>query len=130
MSHAAPQLIDPAEGLVVAANNPTFAPPAPYFVSSQWEPVDRALRIREVLEAQPRHSLQDMMLLQRISTLGLCASAVLLLGACDLGDNCVGLANPGLERTRAEKLPKERMRGHTMIEEIKTVLGPELSPIE
>jgi penicillin amidase len=60
-----PWLLDPPEGFAVAANNPTFAAPAPYYVSSLWEPLDRARRIREVLAAKPKVSLDDMRALQR-----------------------------------------------------------------
>ncbi len=57
--------LDPPEGVVAAANNPPFAPPAPYYVSAQWEPLDRILRIRERLAQKPRLTLADMQALQQ-----------------------------------------------------------------
>jgi penicillin amidase len=60
-----PWVLDPPEGFAAAANNPTFAPPAPYYVSSLWEPSDRVRRIREVLASKPKVTLDDMRALQQ-----------------------------------------------------------------
>ncbi len=59
-----PSTFDPPAGFLASANNPTFAPGAPYYVSSQWEPSDRFLRIREWLQSHPRASVADMQSLQ------------------------------------------------------------------
>ncbi len=59
-----PWLLDPPEGVVAAANNPTFAPPARYYVSSLWEPQDRIRRIRELLAARPKLGVDDMRAMQ------------------------------------------------------------------
>ena len=59
-----PWVLDPPEGVAVAANNPTFARVAPFFVSSLWEPSDRARRIREVLASKPKITLDDVRALQ------------------------------------------------------------------
>lgn len=64
-----PSSLDPPEGLVSSANNPTLPSPAPYYVSSQWEPVDRITRIRELLGAKPRLSLDDLAQIQSDVTL-------------------------------------------------------------
>jgi penicillin G amidase len=55
-----PSVADPPSGWLAAANNVTVPEPAPYFISSHWEPPDRILRIRAVLAAQPKLSLADM----------------------------------------------------------------------
>jgi penicillin G amidase len=59
-----PHVYDPPEGFVAAANNVTFPSPSPYYISSQWEPLDRILRIREVLSSKPKLSPDDMRALQ------------------------------------------------------------------
>ncbi len=59
-----PAILDPAEGFVVAANHPTFTPPAPFYISSYWEPPDRAERIREFLAAATSLTMDDMRALQ------------------------------------------------------------------
>jgi penicillin amidase len=59
-----PATFDPPAGFLVSANNPTFPPGAPYYISSQWEPTDRFARIREWLEAHPRVTVADMQALQ------------------------------------------------------------------
>ncbi len=64
-----PFVLDPPEGLVSSANNPTLPPPSPYYISSQWEPVDRITRIRELLAAKPRLSLDDLARIQSDVTL-------------------------------------------------------------
>jgi penicillin G amidase len=60
-----PFLIDPREGYVAAANNPTFDANSPYYISSYWDPSDRYVRIREFLRDRPRVTLGDMRALQR-----------------------------------------------------------------
>lgn len=64
-----PSLLDPPEGVVSSANNPTLPSPAPYYISSQWEPVDRITRIRELLAARRRLSLDDLARIQSDVTL-------------------------------------------------------------
>ncbi len=54
-----PSSFDPAEGWLASANNPTV-PSSPYYISSQWEPLDRYRRIQEMIESRPRHSLDDV----------------------------------------------------------------------
>jgi penicillin amidase len=63
-----PSVLDPPEGFLASANNPTVPAPAPYYISSQWEPVDRYLRIREVLTAKEKVSVADMRRLQQDTT--------------------------------------------------------------
>lgn len=64
-----PWTFDPPEGLLSSANNPTLPPGAPYYISSQWEPTDRIVRIREVLAAKPKLSVADMQALHVDTTL-------------------------------------------------------------
>ena len=55
-----PSVLDPPQGWLASANNPTVAAPAPYYISSQWEPVDRITRIQELLGAKDKLSVEDM----------------------------------------------------------------------
>jgi penicillin amidase len=64
-----PSVFDPPEGLLSSANNPTVAAPGPYYISSQWEPVDRITRIRELLLQKPKLSLEDLGRIQNDVTL-------------------------------------------------------------
>jgi penicillin amidase len=59
-----PFVFDPPRGWLASANNPTVPAPAPYYISSQWEPVDRYLRIRELLESKAKLSVADMETMQ------------------------------------------------------------------
>jgi len=58
-----PKSFDPDKGWLAAANNPTL-PEMPYFISSHWEPPDRALRIGERLAAKEKLTVDDMRALQ------------------------------------------------------------------
>jgi penicillin amidase len=64
-----PSSLDPPEGLLSSANNPTLPAPGRHYISSQWEPVDRITRIRELLDAKPRLSLDDLASIQNDFTL-------------------------------------------------------------
>ncbi len=55
-----PSVFDPEQGFVASANSPTVAPPAKYYISSQWEPFDRFERITEVLSGKPKLSPDDL----------------------------------------------------------------------
>jgi penicillin G amidase len=59
-----PFAFDPPRGWLASANNPTVPSPAPYYISSQWEPVDRYTRIQELLESKARLSVEDMQRMQ------------------------------------------------------------------
>jgi penicillin amidase len=60
---ALPSSFDPPQGFLASANNPTL-PSLPYYVSSQWEPVDRYTRIAELLQAKEKLSVDDMKAIQ------------------------------------------------------------------
>ncbi len=55
-----PFSFDPPRGWLASANNPTVPAPATYYISSQWEPVDRYARIQELLESKSKLSIEDM----------------------------------------------------------------------
>jgi len=55
-----PSAFDPTEGWLASANNPTVASPAPYYISSQWEPVDRIQRIHELIRGKDKLTVADM----------------------------------------------------------------------
>lgn len=58
-----PSTYDPPEGWLASANNPTLLA-MPYYISSQWEPLDRYSRIAELLKGKDRLSLEDMKAIQ------------------------------------------------------------------
>jgi penicillin amidase len=61
-----PSSYDPPQGWLASANNPTLRA-MPYYISSQWEPVDRYTRIAELLQARDRLSLDDLAAIQQDS---------------------------------------------------------------
>ena len=60
-----PQVLNPPEGFVAAANNRIVSETYPYYLSNLWEPEWRIERITEVLRAQPRFSVEEMQRLQQ-----------------------------------------------------------------
>jgi penicillin amidase len=60
---ALPSTFDPARGWLASANNPTLEA-MPYYISSQWEPVDRISRIGELIEAKPKLTVEDVKRIQ------------------------------------------------------------------
>jgi penicillin G amidase len=64
-----PRSFDPERGWLASANNPTLPAPMPYYISSQWEPVDRYERIVELLQAKDKLSVEDVQRMQMDSTL-------------------------------------------------------------
>jgi penicillin amidase len=73
-----PSSFDPPRGWLASANNPTVAR-SPYYISSQWEPLDRYMRIQEMIEAQPRLSLEDVKRMQADTTVISARESVALL---------------------------------------------------
>ena len=51
---------NPSQGYLATANTPPFRRPAPFYLSSNYEPRDRWLRITELLGAREKLSLADM----------------------------------------------------------------------
>ncbi len=64
-----PVSFDPPQGWLASANNSTVPAPTPFYISSQWEPADRILRIGELLAAKDKLSIDDMKRMQGDSTL-------------------------------------------------------------
>ncbi|HET7293973.1 MAG TPA: penicillin acylase family protein [Vicinamibacteria bacterium] len=58
-----PSTFDPPQGWLASANNPTLAR-SPYYISDQWEPVDRIRRIHELIRATDRLSVADVARMQ------------------------------------------------------------------
>lgn len=58
-----PSSYDPPQGWLASANNPTL-PRSPYYISDQWEPVDRIRRIHELIRAKDVLSAQDVARMQ------------------------------------------------------------------
>jgi penicillin amidase len=58
-----PSLLDPPQGWLASANNPTVGH-SRYYISNQWEPVDRYLRIKEMIEAKAKLSIEDVKRMQ------------------------------------------------------------------
>ena len=61
---AMPKLFDPPRGWVASANNATYAPPAPQYISSYNEPGERFTRISTLLEQDDAATLDTMAALQ------------------------------------------------------------------
>lgn len=55
-----PQVRDPAKGYVANANQKITPPGYPHFISHQWALPFRHQRIEQMLDARPRHSLDDL----------------------------------------------------------------------
>jgi len=59
-----PQVYNPKEGFIVTANNKVTSPNYPHTISLEWEEPYRAQRIRELILAKDKHSLEDMVAMQ------------------------------------------------------------------
>jgi penicillin amidase len=59
-----PFTLDPPRGWVASANNPPFPEPAPYYLSTHYEPPDRITRIRELLKSKDKFSRDDLAAMQ------------------------------------------------------------------
>ncbi|MDT7834904.1 penicillin acylase family protein [Aquabacterium sp. OR-4] len=55
-----PQVRDPAKGYVANANQKITPPGYPHFISHQWALPFRHQRIEQMIDAKPRHSLDDL----------------------------------------------------------------------
>ena len=58
-----PSSFDPPQGWLASANNPTVAQSS-YYISDQWEPVDRIRRIHELIGSKQALSVQDVTRMQ------------------------------------------------------------------
>ncbi len=55
-----PHLVDPSRGWIATANNRVAPDDFPHLLFGCWSSGHRALRIRQMIEAQARHSAEDM----------------------------------------------------------------------
>jgi penicillin amidase len=63
--HQRPRLINPSEGFIATANNKVASSDYPYMISHYWEPPDRILRIRQLLAAAQKPSIDDFKAMQQ-----------------------------------------------------------------
>jgi penicillin G amidase len=59
-----PHAYNPASGMLYTANEKIVPPGYRHFITSEWEPPYRAGRIRELLEAEPKHSVNSFARMQ------------------------------------------------------------------
>lgn len=59
-----PHLINPEEGFIATANNKVADEGYPYLIGHYWEPSDRITRIRQLLGAKEKYSVQDIKKMQ------------------------------------------------------------------
>ncbi len=57
---ALPQVRDPARGFIATANQKITPPDYPHFISSHWAQPFRFQRIEQMIDAAPKHSLDDL----------------------------------------------------------------------
>ncbi len=55
-----PQVRDPASGFIATANQKITPPDYPHFISSHWAQPFRFQRIEQMIDAAPKHSLDDL----------------------------------------------------------------------
>jgi len=60
-----PHLINPAQGFIATANTRVAGENYPYFISHYYEPMDRITRIRQLLNAKEKFSVEDMQQMQQ-----------------------------------------------------------------
>jgi penicillin amidase len=63
-SDALPQLRDPERGWIATANQRVVETDYPHFLTSEWEPPFRQQRIEQLLNAKPKHSIDDLAKIQ------------------------------------------------------------------
>lgn len=61
---AHPTAYNPSEGMIVTANNKIVPDTYPYFLAVDWDPGFRAARIRGLLGATPKHSVESFAAIQ------------------------------------------------------------------
>jgi len=59
-----PRSVNPASGAIVTANQRITPPGYPHFISSDWQPPYRADRIRQLLDATPKHTVHSFARIQ------------------------------------------------------------------
>ncbi|MBW1713085.1 MAG: penicillin acylase family protein, partial [Deltaproteobacteria bacterium] len=61
---AQPFLHDPPQGFIATANNKSVGPDYPHYISHYWESPDRIVRIRQLLTAKDKLSLEEVKAIQ------------------------------------------------------------------
>jgi penicillin G amidase len=61
---ALPMLRDPERGWIATANQRVVPEDYPHFLTSEWEPPFRQQRIEQLLNAKPKHSIDDLAAIQ------------------------------------------------------------------
>ncbi len=59
-----PNVLDPAEGFVVTANQAAIGPDYPYRLTDDWDRGYRSQRIRDLIGQQPQLSVSDLLVIQ------------------------------------------------------------------
>ena len=59
-----PRETNPERGFIATANQRVTAPGYPHFITSEWASPHRQLRIEQMLQAQAKHSLNDLAVMQ------------------------------------------------------------------
>ena len=60
-----PHSFNPEQGFLATSNNRIAGPGYPYYISHLWEPPARIMRIRQLLQAKERFSVEDFKNIQR-----------------------------------------------------------------
>lgn len=82
-----PYLFDPPEGFIATANNKIVGDDYPHYITNYWAGPDRIERIRELITAKPKLSVNDMKTMQ-MDVLSIQARRItpLILAACQGAD--------------------------------------------
>jgi penicillin amidase len=59
-----PQERDPARGWIATANQRVVTADYPHYITSEWAPPFRQQRIEQMLQARPKHSIDDLRVMQ------------------------------------------------------------------
>jgi penicillin amidase len=54
-----PKSANPEDGVLVTANHRITPPRYPHYITSEWQPPYRAERIRQLIDAEPKHTVQS-----------------------------------------------------------------------
>ncbi|AEI77236.1 acyl-homoserine lactone acylase QuiP [Cupriavidus necator N-1] len=100
---ALPHRYNPADGVIVTANQRIVAPDYPYFITSEWTVPYRFDRIQSLLAATPRHSFDSFAAIQKDVVSLAVRDALPLLLAAPVGRDA---ARPERERALLEALRK------------------------
>ncbi|MGE0876512.1 MAG: penicillin acylase family protein [Burkholderiales bacterium] len=108
---ALPLEYNPHGGVIVTANHKIVPPGYPHFITSEWQPPYRAERIRALLAATPKHTLQSFARIQSdVASLAMREMLPLLLAAQPASDAArrahalLAQWNGSMEGARAEPL--------------------------